>query len=229
MIDFEALFKISYGLYIVSSGDKTNSAGFIANAVFQVTSEPPQFAVCCNKNNFSADIVKITGAFSISVLHQQASSGLISTFGYKSGKKINKFQNIEVKFGLTGVPIVTQDCISTMELKLTDTFEVGTHYIFIGELLNAEIIDNSIEPLTYAYYRNVKKGLAPKNAPTYIDKEKYIKESIKTTENIITFDSYKCHVCGYIFEETSTGAFEALPETWICPVCGVTKEDFIKL
>ena len=86
MIDFEALFKISYGLYIVSSGDDQIQNGFISNSVFQVTAEPPQFAACCNKENHTADIIKETGKYSISILKQEADIKLIGKFGYKSGK-----------------------------------------------------------------------------------------------------------------------------------------------
>ena len=73
MINFEALFKISYGLYIVCSGDKTKGNGFISNTVFQVTAEPARFAACCNKNNYTAEFIQKTGVFSVSVLHQDTS------------------------------------------------------------------------------------------------------------------------------------------------------------
>jgi ferric-chelate reductase [NAD(P)H] len=90
MISFEALFKISYGLYIVSSGDKTRGNGFISNTFFQVTAEPPRFAACCNKNNFTAGFIIRTGAFSVSVLHQDASPDLFGRFGFRSGKDFDK-------------------------------------------------------------------------------------------------------------------------------------------
>jgi flavin reductase (DIM6/NTAB) family NADH-FMN oxidoreductase RutF len=172
MINYQALFKISYGLFIVSSGDRTRGNGYISNTVFQVTSEPPRFALCCNKNNFTAEFIRDCEAFSVSILAQNASSELFGKFGFRSGKSFDKMTGLNVKYGETNVPIVLDDCIAYLECKVVQTFDVGTHLMFIGELLNAELIDDSREPLTYSYYRDVKKGVAPKNAPTYIDKSR---------------------------------------------------------
>ncbi len=176
MIDFEALFKVSYGLYIVCSGDKIKGNGFISNSIFQVTAEPPQFAACCNKNNYTAEFIKKHQAFSISVLSQETPSDIIGRFGYKSGRDTNKLKGLDINYGETGVPIVMNESVATMECKLVQTSDVGTHLIFIGELIQAEIIDENRDPLTYAYYRQIRKGIAPKNAPTYVDKSKLLKK-----------------------------------------------------
>lgn len=225
MVSVEALFKISYGLYIVSSGNSESGNGFISNTVFQITAEPAKFATCCNKNNFSAGIISTTKAFSVSVLHTEAKPEIIGLFGYKSGKNINKMDGLEIKYGATGVPIVLNDCIAFMEFRVVETIDVGTHLMFIGELLNAEMISNDNSPMTYAYYRDVKKGLAPKNAPTYIDKEKL---EIKC-ENAM-HKKFKCLACGYIYDESAESlSFADLPNDWICPVCGSEKSDFIEI
>lgn len=228
MINIDAFFKISYGLYIVSSGDAAQKAAFVANAAFQVTAEPAQFAVCCNKKNYSADIISKKGAFALSVLHQDASMDIIGTLGYKSGRDTDKFKDISVTYGQTGVPIITTDCVSVMEFRLVQTFEVGTHYIFIGELLASEVFDKTRVPITYDYYRNVKKGMAPKNAPTYIDKSKIEPTNDQITEPVV-FDTYKCNVCGFQYAEDAEGAFDDLPHDWACPICGVGKDDFSKI
>ena len=224
MINFETLFKISYGLYVVSSGDKKHGNGFISNTVFQVTSEPAKFAACCNKDNYTSEIIEKYGAFSVSVLHQNAGSGIFGKYGYKSGKDTNKMEGAELKYGTTGVPIVLNDTIAYLECKLVEKFDVGTHWIFIGELLDAQILDESPEPLTYGYYRKVKKGVAPKNAPTYIDKSKLENKKTKTA------DKYQCSVCGHIYDESQEDIpFADLPDDWKCPVCGADKEDFYKV
>jgi flavin reductase (DIM6/NTAB) family NADH-FMN oxidoreductase RutF len=225
MINYEALFKISYGLYIVSSGSEEYGNGFISNTVFQVTSEPPRFAACCNKNNHTASLIQETGAFSVSVLQQETSPGVMGTFGYKSGKEINKMEGMEIRYGETGVPIVTDNAIAFLECKLVETYDVGTHLMFIGELVQADILEEGKEPLTYLHYRQVKKGKAPKNAPTYIDQSK-LKKKAQEQE----YAKYECAACGYIYDEEKEGKkFEDLPEDWICPVCGSEKEDFYKL
>jgi len=226
MINYEALFRISYGLYIVSSGDKNRGNGFISNTVFQVTSEPPKFAICCNKNNYTAEFIQRTSTFSVSVLHTAASPDLFGRFGYKSGKDFDKLEGINVRFGEdTGVPIVLNDCIAFLECRVVQTVDVGTHFLFIGELLHSAILDDSKEPITYTYYRQIRKGVAPQNAPTYIDKSK-----LETKIQASTFKKYQCTACGYIYDEAIEGTkFIDLPPDWVCPSCGVEKEDFIEV
>ena len=225
MINFEALFKISYGLYIVSSGDKTSGNGFISNTVFQVTAEPPRFAVCCNKNNYTAEFIQKYKAFSVSVLAQSASPELFGKFGFRSGKDVDKISGTQVKYGDTGVPVVVDGTIAYFECNVIQTVDVGTHLMFIGELVNAELIDDANEPLTYSYYRQVKNGVAPKNAPTYIDKSKLERKS-----NITGSKKYECPACGHIYDESvETVKFKDLPDDWVCPNCGIEKSDFIEI
>ena len=225
MIQFEALFKITYGLYIVSSGNKNKGNGFISNTFFQVTAEPPMFASCCNKDNYTASVIKETGAFSVSVIHKDANPEIIGRFGYKSGKDTDKLSGLNVKYGETGVPIVLNDCIAYLECKVIQTIDVGTHYMFIGELVQSEIVDDTQEPLTYSYYRQVRKGVAPKNAPTYIDKSK-----LGTNPLATDFKKFECTACGYIYDEADEDIrFADLPDDWVCPVCGSEKSDFIEI
>lgn len=225
MINFEALFKVTYGLYIVCSGSKEGGSGYISNTVFQVTSDPPRFATCCSKDNHTSGLISSSGLFSVSVLRQDAGPGTIGTFGYKSGKDTDKLKEMNVRYGETGVPIVLNDAIAFLEFKVSETIDVGTHLMFIGELVSAELLDEQAEPLTYLYYRTVKKGAAPKNAPTYIDKSKLVK-AFKDE----TFAKYECPACGYIYDEEKERAkFDTLPDDWVCPVCGEEKSEFIKL
>ena len=225
MINYEALFSISYGLYIVSSGDKNNGNGFISNTVFQVTAEPPAFAAACNKNNHTAGIIQDTGAFAVSVLHKDTAPEIIGRFGYKSGKDINKLDGMTIKYGETGVPVILDDCIAFLECKVFQTIDIGTHILFIGRLVQSEIIDDTKEALTYLYYRQVKKGSAPKNAPTYINKAK-----LSAGNQNASFKKFKCTACGYIYNESIEGVkFSELPHDWVCPVCGVGKDMFEKV
>jgi flavin reductase (DIM6/NTAB) family NADH-FMN oxidoreductase RutF/rubredoxin len=225
MIDFETFFKITYGLFIVSSGNKTKGNGFISNTVFQVTSDPPQFGVCCSKNNFTAGLITKSGAFSVSILEQETAPEILGRFGFKSGKDFNKLEGMSVKYGQTDVPIVLNSTIAFLECQVVQTIDVGTHLIFIGELIQSIVLDSTKEPLSYQYYRQVKKGVAPKNAPTYIDKSKL--EASKTSGS---FKKYKCPACGYIYDEEKENVkFTDLPADWICPACGTDKSDFIEV
>jgi flavin reductase (DIM6/NTAB) family NADH-FMN oxidoreductase RutF/rubredoxin len=170
MINFETFFKVSYGLYLVSAKYQDTKTGYVANTVFQVTSQPPKFGISCNKDNFSADIIRQSGAFAFSILREKASAGLIGDFGYRSGREIDKFKGVNYFIGETGSPIIQDSCVAWFDCKITDTFDVGSHLIFIGEVLASDLIDPEANSLTYKYYREVMKGFSPKNAPTYVDK-----------------------------------------------------------
>ena len=225
MIDFETLFKISYGLYIVSSGDENSGNGYIANTVFQVTSTPARFAVSCNKNNYTSELIQKHKTFSVSVLEIDTPYEIFGIFGYKSGKDIDKFKGIDIKYGETGVPIVLNSAIAYLEFKLEQAIDMGTHTMFIGELVNAKILDDSKEPITYEYYRKVKKGFSPKNAPTYIDKAK-LEKPRKEIDN----KKYECNLCGYIYDNSKeTIKFNDLPNDWTCPICGAEKSEFTEV
>lgn len=230
-MNIEAFFKITYGLYIVSSGNKNRMNGYISNTVFQVTAEPPQIAVVCNKNNFTANMIDEHKVFSVSILQKYTKPGLIQLFGYKSGKDVNKFEDISFKRGETGVPIVINDTISWFECKVVQKLDVGSHIAFIGHIINNELLEKDMEPLTYAYYRDVKKGKAPPNAPTYIKPVTLEKPPVDTGK-------YECPVCGYIYDPQEGDpdsnippgtAFEDLPDDWICPICSTEKVDFEKI
>jgi flavin reductase (DIM6/NTAB) family NADH-FMN oxidoreductase RutF/rubredoxin len=225
MINYEALFNISYGLYIVCSGDKAHGNGFISNTVFQVTNEPAQFAACCNKNNFTAGLIQKSGAFSVSILHTETSPDIIGKFGYRSGKDEDKLIGSNIRYGETGVPIVIDDTIGFLECKVVQTVDAGTHLMFIGELVSAEILDDKKNPMTYLYYRETRKGVAPKNAPTYIDKSK-LQPQVKESDN----KKHKCPLCGFIHDDEKENIkFDDLPNDWICPICGCEKSEFIKI
>lgn len=226
----KTLHKISYGLYIVSSvnGDKKN--GQIANAIFQVTSEPPTVAISINKKNLTHDYIDKSKVFSISILPENTPMKFIGTFGFKSGRDIDKFKDVEYKIGKTKAPIVSDYTLGFIDCELINKIDVGTHTIFCGNIVDAEILSEE-NPMTYEYYHKVKGGFSPKTAPTYyreVDKEK--KEAKK-------MDKYTCDVCGYVYDpekgDPDNGvqpgtSFEDIPEDWKCPVCGAPKKSFSK-
>jgi len=229
----KAYYKLTYGLYIISSksGDKMN--GYIANTAFQVTASPPQIAISCHKDNLSSSIIKESGLFAISVLKQDVAAALIGTFGFKSGKNIEKFEEVKYTTGVTGVPIVTEDCVAWFECKVVQTIDVGSHMLFIGEVVDNDLLDEDQEPLTYAWYQTVKKGKAHKNAPTYQKPDAVSDASVEKADG--QFKKYQCLVCDHIYDEAEGDAdtgitpgtrFEDLPDDWVCPTCGAEKADF---
>jgi len=232
-MNHEAFHKLSYGLYVVSSTHGAQSNGYVGNTVFQVTAKPARFAIACNKDNFTCGLISQSQVFSVSILGQDAKAELIGLFGYQSGRAINKYASVRHRIGQTGAPILLEDTLAWFECKVLRTVDVGTHLLFVGEVVDGEVIDSSQPVLTYAYYREVKKGKAPKNAPTYLDSAPAAAAGNAPSSS----GKYVCAVCNHVYDpavgapETGIPAgtrFEDLPETWVCPVCGAAKSAFVK-
>jgi len=231
-LDLKALWGLSYGLYVVASHDGDRLNGQIANTVFQVTAEPPQIAVSISKDNLTHGYIQKSGVFSVSVLEVSTPMIFIGLFGFKSGRDVEKLSRIAYEKGVTGCPCVTENALSVLEAKVIETVDVGTHTLFVGEVVGARILREG-EPLTYADYHRVKKGKAPKNAPTYRgDTEEKTRELEGAGAKM---RKYVCDVCGYVYDprvgDPDSGAeagtpFENLPDDWVCPVCGAAKDHF---
>jgi flavin reductase (DIM6/NTAB) family NADH-FMN oxidoreductase RutF/rubredoxin len=228
-MNLEALHKISYGIYIICSGKEGKFNGQIVNTVFQITSEPANIAISINKNNLTHEYIVSSKKFTISVLTKDAPMTFIGTFGFKSGRDIDKFKGVKTISGKTGIPIVTDSSLAYLEAQVIGQQDCGTHTIFIGTVINADVL-SSAEPMTYAYYFQVKKGTSPKTAPTY--------QNVQEKKGEKGMDKYKCKVCGYIYDPAVGDAdggikpgtkFEDIPDSWVCPVCGVDKTQFEKV
>jgi flavin reductase (DIM6/NTAB) family NADH-FMN oxidoreductase RutF/rubredoxin len=233
-VNLNALHLCSYGLYVVCSKDDGKYNGQIVNTVFQVTSEPPRIAVSINKANLTHEYVSRSKVFSASILSTEAPMTFIGTWGFKSGRDTDKFKDANFKIGKTGAPILLDYTAAYLEAEVEQSIDVGTHTLFIGRLIDSEVIRES-EPMTYAYYHQVKKGKTPEKAATYIREDRAPKKSEREEAGMPNSKKYKCLVCGYIYDPEkgdpdggiSPGtAFEDLPEDWVCPVCGVGKDQF---
>ncbi|MCK4224705.1 MAG: flavin reductase [candidate division Zixibacteria bacterium] len=225
-MNIKTLQKICYGLYVISSKRGKRFNGQIANTVFQATSEPPTIAVSVNNKNLTYEFIGESKVFTVSILSKETPLKFIGHFGFRCGRDIDKFKDINYKVGISGAPIVLENAIAYLEAELVDSLDVGTHTVFIGKVIGAEIIEDK-EPMTYAYYREIKGGKAPKTAPTYNagDNKKEAKKMGK----------YVCTVCGYVYDpekgDPDSGIkpgtpFEKLPDDWVCPVCGADKSAF---
>lgn len=231
-MNLTSLFNLTYGLCLISSknGDKINAC--VVNSVFQVTSENPTIAISMSKKNFTYEMIKKSGIFNISILGKQTPTSLIGNFGFKSGKDINKFENYNYEKGKNGAPILKDYTISYIEAEVINSIEVGTHTVFIGKIVDCEYLSEA-EPMTYAYYHNIKGGRSAKNAPTFAQQE--AEEISRKTEKSSNNKKYKCDVCGYIYDPQigdpengidSETSFEKIPEEWVCPICRVHKNRF---
>jgi len=226
------LHKVSYGLYIISSINDGKMNGQIANTVFQITNEPKTMAISINKENFTHEFIEKSGLFSVSILAESAPMPFIGTFGFKSGRDIDKFKDIKYELHKdSSLPIIKDYVSGFLILKVIKSIDVFTHTIFIGEVIDGDIISDE-NPMTYDYYHKMKGGKAPKSAPTYIDESAETKTETKEEGKM---KQYKCQVCGYIYDpakgDPDSGiepgtAFEDIPDDWVCPVCGVGKDQF---
>jgi flavin reductase (DIM6/NTAB) family NADH-FMN oxidoreductase RutF/rubredoxin len=232
-MDIRSFFKITYGLYVVSSrkGDRFN--GHVSNTVFQVSADPPLFAIATHKDNLTTSYIRASGVFSVSVLQQDVDLQFLGPWGFSSGNETDKFAGAIFTEGKSGAPILLDKTIAYIDCEVKKEIDTGSHILFIGEAVDAAVLDGGQPPLTYQYYRDVIKGLSPENAPTYTEKSK-----LAEAEGLVSvgMQSHKCLVCGYIYDPAEGDtpknipagtAFEDLPDNWSCPICGVGKNEFI--
>jgi rubredoxin len=141
---------------------------------------------------------------------------------------VDKFEGVHFKLRETLAPIVLDHTIAYLEAKTIGQVKVGTHTVFLGEIIGADVV-NEGEPMTYAYYHQVKRGTTPKSAPSYVEEPKKVLSSIV---------QYKCNICRYIYDPEkgdpdggikSGTPFGQIPASWVCPVCGAAKDMFAKI
>lgn len=226
-MNLKALQTLTYGIYIIGSrmGDRLN--GQIANTAFQITSEPPTIAASINKQNLTHQFITASKVFTVSVLCQDTPLSFIGRFGFKSGRDIDKLEGVDYLIGETEAPVIVENAVSYLEAKVVKEVDAGTHTIFIGEVVGADVL-NEKTCMTYDYYHKVKRGTTPKTAPSYVEEKKM--EAVKAAK-------YRCKVCGYIYDPELGDAdggvkpgtpFEKIPDSWVCPVCGAPRSEFEK-
>lgn len=205
-----AFRNLSYGVYIISTLDGERPTGCVANSVMQITSSPATIAVSMNHDNYTHSCIEESGWFAVSVLSEQSAPCLIGTFGFQSGKESNKFDGVEA-VEKEGIPVVTDACAYVV-CKVINKMETSTHTVFLGEVVDADVLKNA-EPMTYTYYHKEVKGKSPKNAPTYLPEE----QDGEKAES----EKWVCGICGYVHEGE-------LPEDYRCPVCRQPGSVFVK-
>ena len=195
--DLTALFKIGYGLYVVTSNDGKKDNGLIVNTVSQVTSTPNRIAVTINKENYSHHVIKQTGKMNINCLSVDAPFRVFEVFGFQSGRSVDKFADCEPLRSDNGLVFLPRYINSFLSLKVEQYVDLDTHGMFICSVSEARVLSDR-ETMTYAYYHaNVK----PK--PETAGKKGYV-----------------CKICGYVYEG------DPLPEDFICPLCKHGAADF---
>lgn len=200
-MDNKALYKLSYGVFLLStkSGEKVNAC--ITNTGIQVASNPTRIAISCLNTNYTCDLIKESGIFCLSLLDISTSFETIKHFGFQSGRNINKFSSLTLPLDLNGCPYLEWTSSSYLSGKVLEKMDLGTHTLFIAEVIDGKVLTNS-EPLTYSYYL---EKIKPKPEKKVEDKK---------------IVGWRCKICGYEYKG------ESLPEDYLCPLCGHPKEDF---
>lgn len=204
----KAFFKFSYGLYVISAQADGKVSGCVANTLQQVTSSPARLSITLNKDNYTERLIEKSGYFNGVVLSKDVDMDVIRRFGFQSGKDVQKYEGIESKKDIHGIPYIQQHATAYFTCKVIKSLDLGTHVLFIGEVMDADVMSEE-EVMTYAYYHQVKNGATPKNAPSY--------------QEVVEKTGWRCTVCGYIYEG------ENLSEDYKCPLCGAPATCFEKL
>ena len=208
-MDKAALFKLSYGLYVIGVKNENKMGGCVVNTAMQITSQPPRVSITIAKENATHDLVQQAKHCTVSVLAQDCDMNIIAQFGFQSSRETDKYDGVDFKTDEQGAPYLTRGTVAYFSCQVINQVDVGTHTIFVCEVQEGEVLAQN-EPMTYSYYRQVKKGTVPKAAPTYKEEES-------------TKQGWKCSVCGYETDQ------ETLPDDYVCPICKQPKSVFKKI
>ncbi len=163
----DGLRMLSYGLYILTSRDGDRLNGQIINTAIQVTSEPPRVAVVVHKMNLTTELIEQSRLFAVCVLAESTPLTFIGLFGFRSGRDIDKFAKTPYRTGVSTCPLVTEHTLAHLEARVTDRMDLGTHIIYIGDLVHSEVqVDG--RPMTYRHYHEVLGGKTSRNAPSFM-------------------------------------------------------------
>lgn len=205
-MDKKAMYKLSYGLFVLTARDGEKDNGCIINTAIQAASEPNQLSICVNKANYTHDMIERTGKFTVSVLSEQADFELFKHFGFQSGRDVDKFTNFTgCARGADGLYYITEGTNAYISVTVDKTVDLGSHTMFIGEITDMAVLSDT-PSTTYEYYQN---HIKPK--PQAVGKN----DKGQTV--------WRCRICGYEY------VGEEIPDDFICPICKHPASDFEKI
>ena len=205
-MDMKAMYKLSYGLFVLTAkrGEKDN--GCITNTAIQVTSEPNRISIAVNKANYTHDMVLETGRFNVSIISQKADFDLFKHFGFQSGRDVDKFADFgDCERAENGIFYITKGTNAVISAEVEQTVDLGSHTLFIAKVTDLKVLD-AASSATYEYYQ---EHIKPKP------------QAVGTTPTGQTV--WRCRICGYEY------VGEELPEDFICPLCKHPASDFEKV
>lgn len=205
-MDKKAMYKLSYGLFVLTTKEEGKDNGCIINTAIQAASDPNQVSICVNKLNHTHDMIQRTGEFTVSILSQNASFDLFKHFGFQTGREVDKFADFtSCARGANGIYYINEGTNAYISVKVTKTEDLGSHTMFIGTVTDMEVL-SGVPSVTYEYYLN---NIKPKP------------QAVGTTEEAQTV--WRCTICGYEY------VGEELPADFVCPLCKHPASDFEKI
>lgn len=200
-MDKKAMYKLSYGLFVLTSAFEGKDSGCIINTGIQVTSDPNRITIAVNKANFTKELVEKSGKFNLSILSESAKFEVFQHFGFQSGRDTDKFAAYsDCKRSANGLYYVTSGTNAYISAEVEQAVDLGSHMLFIAAVDDMEVLSQDLSA-TYAYYQSEIKP-KPAQQPS----------AGKT--------AWRCTVCGYIYEG------EELPADFVCPLCKHPASDF---
>ena len=206
MIEREAMYKLTYGLFMLTTTDGKKQNGCIVNTVSMLTDNPTRIVVFVNKSNYSEELLKKTGVFNVSVLSESAPFEIFKQFGFQSGRDVDKFEGGRYATSENGLYYLPEYANAMMSAKVVDSHDYGTHTLFVAEVTEAKKLSTD-KSVTYEYYQS---NIKPKP------------QAVKTEEPSAK-GKWVCKICGYVHEG------DELPADFICPWCKHPAEDFEKV
>lgn len=197
-MDKKAMFKLTYGLFVLTAREGEKDNGCIINTAVQVTTEPNRITIAVNKKNYTHDMILRTGVFNVSMLTEEAKFDTFKHWGFQSGAQTDKLEGMTCPRAENGVIYIASETNAYLSAKVVSSTDLGTHTLFLADVTGGEVLSDA-ESITYSYYQKYVKT-APKDA----GKKK----------------GFICSVCGYIYEG------DTLPEDFICPWCKHPASDF---
>lgn len=206
MIEKEAMYKLTYGLFMLTTTNGQKQNGCIVNTVTMLTDNPKRIVVFVNKANYSEELLRKTGIFNVSVLTEKTPFDIFKQFGFQSGRDVDKFEGGRYATSENGLYYLPEYANAVLSARVVDCYDYDTHTLFVAEVTEAKTL-NADKSVTYEYYQNSIKP-KPNAAPAAETQGK---------------GKWVCKICGYVHEG------EELPADFVCPWCKHPAEDFEKV
>ncbi|MBE5937418.1 MAG: flavin reductase [Lachnospiraceae bacterium] len=200
-MDKNALFNLTYGVFMVSVKSEDCINGCITNTCIQVANSPIRVAISVLNSNYTCELLNENDCFTLSLLDESCTYEIIKHFGMQSGRDVDKFEGMDLKTDINGLPYITDGACAVISCKVVSRENLGSHTLFVGEVVDAEVLSDK-SPLTYADYRN---RIKPKS------------QDVSSSKKIV---GWRCKICNYVYEGSE------LPDDYLCPLCGHGKDDF---